>query len=382
MPEFIEIQRKLVDVLLHIPGMDSYEMRSSLLQGLPDAPLVRTQAMARVDLNHMIDGLQKLGRLSKYGGARPLIVVADNALQYVPASSDVAETLNGLKRALAEFYGGEAQPTPAPLSPGEEEALIFGPQRDTRLPFAFVEGARTVALSIARLAVPRIFNGQQQDGLGFGTGWLIAPGLLITNHHVIECRSADEPPATPTDFRLQAEQVVARFDFYREQDLIAEPRLECRGAHLLTSNKQLDYALLELIETSKIADREPLKLPQAQPALVRGNRLNIVQHPGGGSLQYAIRNNFFVQMGHTNNFIRYQTDTERGASGSPVCDDGWQVLALHHASTPVSETQAPQEVIDGQPVTVTILNEAIAIHSILADLPQPVRQRILAAQHL
>lgn len=382
MPEFIEIQRNLVDVLLGIPGMDTYEMRSSLLQGLPSVPLVRLQTMARVDLNHMIDGLQKLGRLNKHGGARPLIVVVDNALQHVPASGDIAETLNSLKRTLAEFYGDEAQPTPTPLPPGEEEALIFGPQRDTRLPFAFVEGARTVARSIARLAAPRIFNGQQQDGLGFGTGWLIAPGLLITNHHVIECRSADESSATPTDFRLQAEQVMARFDFYREQDLIAEPRLECRGAHLLASNEQLDYALLELIEADKIADREPLILAQGQPVLTRGNRLNIVQHPGGGALQYAIRNNFFVQMGSTNDFIRYQTDTEPGASGSPVCDDDWQVLALHHASTPVSQAQVPQEVIDGLPVMTTILNEAIAIHSILADLPQPIRQRIVAAQHL
>jgi len=37
-------------------------------------------------------------------------------------------------------------------------------------------------------------------------------------------------------------------------------------------------------------------------------------------------------------------------------------------------------VIDGQPVTVTILNEAIAIHSVLNDLPGDVKQVIADAQ--
>lgn len=309
---------------------------------------------------------------------------------YIFDKKDIQRMSNSIPELLdiwRRWHGGETQPIPVPLPSDQQEALISGPQRDSRLPFAFVEAANAVARSIARLAVPRIFDGQQQNEWGLGTGWLIAPNLLITNHHVIECRDCQLPPwgsgeapATLTDFRLQAEQVVARFDFYREQDLIAKPFLECHGARLLASSKQLDYALLELVETDKIADRQPLRLVHRQPALVRGSRLNIVQHPQGGPLQYAIRNNFFVQLGATNDFVRYQTDTERGASGSPVCDDRWQVLALHHASIPALATQIPQEVIDGQPVTVKILNEAIAIHSILANLAQPIRERILTAQ--
>ena len=106
--------------------------------------------------------------------------------------------------------------------------------------------------------------------------------------------------------------------------------------------------------------------------------MNLVQHSRGGALQFAIRNNFFVRPGDTPEFIRYQTDTEPGASGSPVCNDTWQVVGLHHASTPVPKEQVPQEVIDGQPVTVTVLNEAIEIHSVLNNLPADVKQRILA----
>jgi endonuclease G len=31
--------------------------------------------------------------------------------------------------------------------------------------------------------------------------------------------------------------------------------------------------------------------------------------------------------------LAYFTDTEAGSSGSPACNDRWQVLALHKAST-------------------------------------------------
>ncbi len=140
--------------------------------------------------------------------------------------------------------------------------------------------------------------------------------------------------------------------------------------------------ILQLSEAEKVANRTPFRIA-AQPLLLeRGSRLNIVQHSGGGPLQYAIRNNFFVQTGHTPEFIRYQTDTEGGASGSPVCNDAWQAVALHHASRSVPASQVPQEVIDGNPIEVKVLNEAITLHAILNDLPAELKQRILAAQSL
>ena len=146
----------------------------------------------------------------------------------------------------------------------------------------------------------------------------------------------------------------------------------------------LDYAIIQLTEASKVADRAALPIIPQPPKLVRGARMNLVQHPRGGALQYAIRNNFFVRLGDTLQFIRYQTDTEPGSSGSPVCDDNWQVVGLHHAAVRVKKNglpgPVPQEVVNGQPVTVDILNEAIAIHSVLNDLPSAVRQMIQAVQ--
>ncbi len=376
--EFIEIQRKLVDTLLKIPAMETPSGRTSLLDGLPDPGLIRDQSIPRLDLNRMVGGLQKLGRLTDQGGTRPLIVVVDNALAYVPSGSEVAQVLNDVKRLLAEYYGGDVQGAVETVQQ-DLEALVFGRQRDNRLAYAFAEGALRTARSVTRLSVPRIINGFLQPGVGYGTGWLIAPGVVITNHHVIENRDlrGGEAPAIAEDFKVQAESVEAWFDYYRE--IGGDPK-KCRGAQLLASNRQLDYAVIQLTEADKVADRKALPVVPQPPTLMRGARMNLVQHSRGGALQYAIRNNFFVRLGDAPQFIRYQTDSEPGASGSPVCNDIWQVVGLHHASTAVPQEQVPQEVIDGQPVAVTILNEAIAIHSVLNDLPADVKQRITDAQ--
>ncbi len=291
-----------------------------------------------------------------------------------------AEQLKILREVYDASPGGSLQPKPRPLPAGEEEALLFGRQRDCRLPYRFIIKAKSVAGSVARLAVPRIFNGVRRRECFYGTGWLIAPNILITNHHVIEARDHRPRPyglgegaAKAADFKQQAEEVVAWFDFYEDRNGC----VECVGGRLLGQDEELDYAIVELAESDKLAGREPLRIAQPPPRLERGNRLNIVQHPRGEELKFAIRNNFFVQMGATRDFLRYQTDTEPGGSGSPVCDDEWRVVALHHASIEADEKLVPpQEIIEGDPVTVYVLNEGVSIYSILDDLDEAVRRRI------
>jgi V8-like Glu-specific endopeptidase len=383
---FIEIQRSLVDSLLRIPAMRTFAGRSSLLQGLPPVALNRSQEIDRLDLNSIISELNGLGRLSREGGVRPVVVVVDNALGYVPEGGEIADDLRDLKRQLEEHYGGDAQPEPErPVTDETFEALVFGMQRDNRLPYAFVQQAQVTARAVARLTVFRVFDGVPDGGGGYGTGWLIAPGILMTNHHVIDARDRRPPPfgkgeqpAKPADFEAQAQRLVARFDYHVEQ--VGATFTECQNARLLASSRELDYAVVELEQKDKIADRAPVSVVPAQPKLMRGTRLNIVQYPKGGPLRYAIRNNFFVRPADKPAFLFYQTDTEPGASGSPVCDDDWQVVALHHAAKKVPSEWVPQEVIDGKPVSVTLLNEAMQIHAVLADLPTELRQLILSAQ--
>ena len=379
--EFVQIQRKLAQTLLKIPVMETYSGRNSLLQGLPKIAITRSQEIALLDINNIISQLHQIGRLTNEGGTRPLIVVVENAIPYV-AGTETSNELIAIQEQLEAYYGGDTQPEPKTL-PAEviEEALIFGEQRDTRLPFSFIHKAEATARSLARLTVPRIFNGTPDGNVVYGPGWMIAPGILMTNHHVIEARNSHKEAAAETaDFTAQAEQLTAHFDYYQENGVGS---IKLRYARLLAANEALDYAVVELENAAAIADRPIIPLAPTQPTLEHGTRINIVQHPKGGPLRYAIRNNFFVRPAQNAAFIHYQTDTEKGASGSPVCTDEWQVIGLHHAAVRIDTPEkVPQEVISGAALSVKILNEAIQIHDILADLPADLRQRIMVAQKL
>ncbi len=82
--------------------------------------------------------------------------------------------------------------------------------------------------------------------------------------------------------------------------------------------------------------------------------MTIVQHPRGEKKQIALRENRIVDV--LDSYLHYEADTEPGSSGSPVFDDGWQVIALHHASV-----RAPE---DGE--LGGFLNEGIRVSSLRA----------------
>src|SRR5690349_18980807 len=131
--EFIEIQRRLVKLLLKLPVTDTFDGRSSLLQGLPRVSLQRSEGQAQLDLIDIISGLDRLGRMTRNGGIRPVIVVVDNALSYVPEDLEIGDDLQEIKVLLEEYYGGDLQPKlKEPNVRAAFEALIFGVKRDTR----------------------------------------------------------------------------------------------------------------------------------------------------------------------------------------------------------------------------------------------------------
>ena len=78
-----------------------------------------------------------------------------------------------------------------------------------------------------------------------------------------------------------------------------------------------------------------------------GEAVNVVQHPGGRVKQIVIRDNRLVDLPDDpamKPFFHYQADTERGSSGSPVFNDQWEIVALHHSGVP--KTNAKGQLID------------------------------------
>lgn len=360
---------KLLDILLTIPALNNSANRDILLRNLPRGPVsaISRSAAPMADLHSIISNAEALGQLS-HSGEWALAIVARNALRFARETQAGRE----LEILLAEL---EILPSDTHVAPIEE--VVIG--QDERVPISFLEQGLLAARAVAKVLVPRIINGVSQEGNGYGSGWLIGPDLLVTNYHVIAARDSQfEPDVTAADFEAQALKTTVWFD-YLDWD---REHSDYSCTELVHFNPELDYALLRLSLTPQYGPDKPLSswgylsLPHLPPMLVKGNRLNIIQHPLGGPKRFAIRSNFYVDTISTAegpHRVRYLTDTEPGSSGAPVFSDAWQVVALHHASVRVPKTQYKGDVIKYN-------NQGVLIHPILESLPDAIRQEIKIAQ--
>jgi endonuclease G len=88
----------------------------------------------------------------------------------------------------------------------------------------------------------------------------------------------------------------------------------------------------------------------------------------------ALRENQVI--GLKDQFIHYKTDTQPGSSGSPVFNDQWDMVALHHAGVKKLDDQGRPLTVDNQlwepsmgaDKIVWVANEGVRVSSILASL--------------
>jgi hypothetical protein len=295
-------------------------------------------ALARMDnaLDQFSIDLVRVNGVERMAGDEvPLLLFLHNA----------AERLRLLGRAEARVFdrclnragnmaaGVPALPEPAQLPEVVNQERIIG--TDDTVGIGFLADGLRVARAVSLIRVPRHEQGQQVMAQGgpwvtSGTAWLLAPTLAITNHHVINARREKEADAGAADFRLQAENATLWFDFDApDADAPDVAGLSVAVKRLVAMSKSLDYALLELASP---ADRPVPRLAPSVVALGSTSRMavNIVQHPRGKAKRVAFRNNLVSAADDTT--IRYLADTDQGSSGSPVCDDRWQVVALHRGA--------------------------------------------------
>lgn len=194
-----------------------------------------------------------------------------------------------------------------------------------------------------------------------GTGFLVSPRLFLTNRHVIE----DEAAARGT-------QVT----FLRELDDRGVPRptttflLDPDRLALFSAEDQLDYALVALgprqSGAAEVSELGFCVLSDQPDKHVLGMNTNIIQHPSGWPKMITVRNNILTA--RTDRTLLYETDTEQGSSGSPVFNDDWQLVALHHWGEPFID-----RAILGQDVSRNV-NEGVRISAIYRDLARRLDQ--------
>src|SRR6185369_4011734 len=88
-----------------------------------------------------------------------------------------------------------------------------------------------------------------------------------------------------------------------------------------------------------------LRLLEAEGKAIVGELMNIIQHPNGEPKQLALRENKLVDV--LDRFVHYETDTAPGSSGSPVFNDQWECVGLHHSGVPKRDDAGRILTIDG-----------------------------------
>ena len=277
--------------------------------------------------------LNKSTRLTD--GSIPFAVWLHNAAEQF---SDI-DTEKVLNHALDEVTSAASSAAPI-ADPGKvpavevREAIV---QQNDMVYYGFLQGGASAGEAVARLHVPRhekgvaIVNNQEQ-AIYQGTGWLITPELIVTNHHVVNARDDNEGYASSGDLELQGQKTRVEFDF---NSTTTAGRF-VNAKKLEAAEPSLDFAILRLAEP---VPRRPLRL---KPQRIEINKdsyvaVNIIQHPYGGPKKVALRNNLIYDSDFPR--LRYFTDTEHGSSGSPVFNDSWEVVALHRATSFVSGVQ-------------------------------------------
>ena len=183
-----------------------------------------------------------------------------------------------------------------------------------------------------RRQVCRIEPQPPPDTNGYGTGFLIAPDIVMTNFHVVR-----DFPRNPT---RGAGQIIFRFDYQLRPDGVSVSKgRPCTLADdwLLfhSTVEELDYALVRLAERpgNDQFGKKRIRgyMEPVSYAFSTDEPLFILQHPDAGPMALIAG---YVPKPEAGDWVTYNANTKGGSSGSPCLTMGLEVAAIHHWGSP------------------------------------------------
>lgn len=334
-------RNNLLKVLNELPALHTYRARRILLETaglesiIPQIDLEGSSFIVNADIIHT---LEVYGRVTFEHEALGVFL---NAVKDFIGGADEKQTF--INRLLQEYnlmlpVKTAAIETDWHTDFNKEQLLekIIG--ENTLRPISFLQRGLEVSRAVALI----------DTGDWLGTGFMVSDNLMLTNNHVL-----------PNSEVLG--NTVFRFNYQLTFDG-QEEKVKHYGAKqggIFYTNEDLDFTFVE-VEGTPGHDWGAVRINSS--GTVKGKRVCIIQHPAGLPKQISFQNNIVQYV--DDKVVQYLTSTLGGSSGSPVLDDAWQVVAVHHAGGMLNEP--------GSNLTY-FRNEGIHISAVIKSIPEEIR---------
>jgi V8-like Glu-specific endopeptidase len=187
---------------------------------------------------------------------------------------------------------------------------------------------------------------RRKDG-SVGSGFLAHGNYLITNNHVLPTPNSLEGTTIYFNYQETLDGLHAHYEL-----------AELSGKDFHKTSVDDDWTAVR-VEAAQVQKWGCLKM--VKKAAIVGEHVNIIQHPAGGPKQVSFSAGAIAFVGGGK--VQYLTDTLPGSSGSPVFNEKWDLVAVHHAGGWLAEPNA-------QVKTTYYRNEGIAIERVICGLEQ------------
>ena len=176
------------------------------------------------------------------------------------------------------------------------------------LPFHFLRTGDRLGRAVVKI--------QRDDG-ATGTGFLVAPDVILTNHHVLPTREIASTAVALANYEVSPANDAAGRTAVSPLDPVS----------LFVTNVDLDFTFCGV---TGLAFLGSIPLDRERMHIAADETVTIIQHPRGRPKEISLRDNRVVRADSV--VVQYSCDTEPGSSGSPVFNTQWKPVAIHHAS--------------------------------------------------
>ena len=342
--------RSLVHIIQNLPDFsnvrDRYRFLIGAFEGLPRAQdIVSQMDLDGSSANAAVEVIKRLSLFGKVSFGKNALGVLLNYILIFKGENE--EDTNYIKRILINYS------LDIPTSLGTDIDNWYGPGKIDEEMLEKIIGENTLrhvnildqAIDASK-SVCRLLVTYKDGEKAYGTGFMISKDLVMTNYHVV-------------NIDAEINKIECAFNYQLDKSYNECNTWIIRGSAsgVFYANSDLDYTVFQIEKESGTGNGLSFKAIMART----GDRVSIIQHPGGYLKKISMQNNKVVFSNEQ--LIQYITSTEPGSSGSPVFNDGFKVIAIHHSGGDLLEPGTNNRFRRNEGISMVAILRDLQIHA-------------------